>query len=132
MDKPVLFFDGVCGLCNGAVDFVIQNDQKKQFYFSPLQSRYAQSKLSEELTQDLSTLVLIADGKVWTKSLAVLQIFKILGFPWSILVVFKVIPGFLRNFIYDLIARNRYAWFGQKETCRLPTAEERSRFLLEP
>lgn len=131
MEKPILFFDGVCGLCNGAIDFVMKYDHKEIFLFSPLQSEYAQSRLPTELTENLSTFVVISNGKILIKSDAVLEIFHLLGGRWSVFSILKVLPRFIRNGVYDFVARNRYAWFGQKDTCRLPTLEEKRRFLLD-
>lgn len=126
----VIFFDGLCGLCNGFVDFIMKIDRKGSFKFSPLQSEYARTHLPPEYTQDLSTVIVQIDGMNYRKSQAVLKVFKELGGVWSILSLARILPEGFSNSIYDLIARNRYRLFGQKETCRLPTPEERQRFIL--
>lgn len=125
----VIFFDGVCGLCNGFVDFIMKIDKKKQFKFSPLQSDFAQKNLPPELTKDLKTVVYWQDGKITTKSKAVLQILKDVGGLWALASIGNIVPNFLRDALYNAIAKNRYNLFGRKETCRLPTPEERSRFV---
>jgi predicted DCC family thiol-disulfide oxidoreductase YuxK len=129
IDK-VVFFDGVCGLCNGFVDFVIKHDSKKSFHFSPLQSDYAKQMLSTELTNDLKTVVVQIEGKIYKKSEAVFEVLKNLGAPWSMAVMLQILPSSLLNWAYDLIASNRYRLFGKKSTCRIPTPEERERFIL--
>lgn len=129
-NRPVIFFDGVCGLCNGFVDFVISHDKKNLFLFSPLQSDYAKKQLPSHLTQDLTSVVLIINGATYTKTNAVLRVMNELGGAWKVLTIGHYLPTFLTNRIYDLVASNRYRLFGKKETCRLPTEEERQRFLV--
>jgi predicted DCC family thiol-disulfide oxidoreductase YuxK len=129
--SPILFFDGVCGLCNSAVDFVMAKDRQELFKFSPLQSNLAKKKLPRPLTEDLQSLVLMIDDQIYTKSEAVIKVGQALGGLWAIAVVGYVIPAFLRDRMYDFVAQNRYRWFGQKESCRMPTPNERQRFILE-
>ena len=129
-DRNVVFFDGLCGLCNGFIDFVMKFDSRKSFYFSPLQSEYARNTLPAELTQDLKTVVAFIDGKTYKKSEAVFKVLQKLGGMWSFISLLRILPSSLSNFGYDLVAANRYSLFGKKETCRLPTPEERLRFLL--
>lgn len=128
---PIIFFDGVCNLCNSSVDRVIRWDKKSVFRFASLQSKKA-----EELLQpfnlnlkDPGSIVYYHKGKIRQKSNAVLSILLKLGLPFSLLYVFKITPRFLRNYVYDVIARNRYKWFGVKETCRIPTEEEKALFI---
>ncbi|MEZ0391940.1 MAG: thiol-disulfide oxidoreductase DCC family protein [Pseudobdellovibrionaceae bacterium] len=128
--QSVLFFDGICGLCNGFVDFVIANEKRKEIQFSPLQSEFAKRHLPKELTEDLSTLVFLKNGKILTKSDAVLAVCAMLGVPWKFVIWLQVFPKPFRDLCYDFIAQTRYQIFGKRETCRLPTAEEKSRFLL--
>lgn len=131
MDREsVIFFDGVCGLCNGFVDFVIQVDKNQVFKFSPLQSDFAKAHLPEHDISELKSVVLIKNGRTYRKSEAVFEVFKSLGGTWSALSWFKILPQPLRNQGYDLVAKYRYKIFGKKETCRLPTPEERQRFIL--
>jgi predicted DCC family thiol-disulfide oxidoreductase YuxK len=131
MNTPnkIIFFDGVCGLCNHFVDFIITRDHQKKFYFSPLQGQYAQELLPSELTQELKSIVYVSDGKVLMKSQAVIQIMQELGGIWQLAQVGKLLPLSFQNFFYDMVGSNRYRLFGKKETCRLPSAEERQRFI---
>lgn len=130
----VVLFDGVCNLCNSSVDFIIRNDKRGRFKVAPLQSDTGKkllkdAGLSEERIASLDSVLLYRKGRVYGKSKAALEIAKNLGFPISLLYGFIIIPPFLRDIVYNFIARNRYRWFGKKETCRLPTEEERARFL---
>jgi predicted DCC family thiol-disulfide oxidoreductase YuxK len=126
----IIFFDGVCGLCNGFVDFIMKIDKKKVFLFSPLQGSYASSNLTQSMTQDLSSVVVLIDGKIYTKSEAVQKILTEIGGIWGIAKFFILIPRSLQNYLYDQIAKNRYHIFGKKAACRIPTEEERSRFVI--
>jgi predicted DCC family thiol-disulfide oxidoreductase YuxK len=125
----IIFFDGVCGLCNGFIDFVLKIDKKNQFHFSALQSDFAVKNLPEEYTKDLKSVVYMNDGKVYVKSKAVINILSEIGGPWRIFSSAKILPYSLLNTAYDLVATNRYRVFGKKETCRIPTQEERSKFI---
>jgi predicted DCC family thiol-disulfide oxidoreductase YuxK len=126
----VIYFDGVCGLCNGFVDFIMKIDQEGKFKFSPLQSEFAQANLPSEYTASLDSVVVQIDGKIFRKSKAVFAVLKKLGGPWVLVGAIGVLPEALLNRAYDLVAENRYKIFGKKETCRLPTPEERTRFVL--
>lgn len=128
--KPVIFFDGVCGLCNGFVDFIISIDKHNHYLFSPLQSKFAEKTLPPELIKDLNSVICLENNKIYKKSNAVLVIMKSLGGFWKLSQFGLLIPEFLRDKIYDFVARNRYRFFGKKATCRLPTPEERSRFII--
>ena len=131
MDSPMILFDGVCGLCNWWVSFVLERDKRGRFRFAALQSEAGGALLrSHGLPADqLDTVVLIAGGRAYLKSAAVIEILGGLGFPWSLAAAGAVLPGALRDTLYDFVARNRYRWFGRTETCRLPTPAERGRFL---
>ena len=121
----------MCNLCNGAVNFIIDHDPKGHFQFAALQSDFGQEKL-EALgfdQEEFDSLVLLQNEKVFTKSSAALRIAKKLTFPYPLLYVFIILPPFLRNAVYNLIARNRYKWFGKRDSCRMPTPELRSRFV---
>ncbi len=127
----ILFFDGHCNLCNNSVDFVITRDKKHMFRFAPLQGETAKDVL-DDVNIDLEhpdSFVLSKDNEVYFRSTAALMVARQLGFPWSLMSVFLVVPPFIRDAVYNLIARNRYKWFGRKETCRLPSPEERRLFL---
>jgi predicted DCC family thiol-disulfide oxidoreductase YuxK len=128
---PILLFDGVCNLCNGAVQFVIERDPKAVFRFASLQSEVGQQLLMEyKVTEtNLGSVILIHEGKYYAYSDAVLETGHLLGGFWQIFYVFKVIPTFLRNIVYRYVAKNRYRWFGKQENCWLPTPELKSRFL---
>lgn len=126
-DKQIIFFDGECGLCDKFVDFAIKYDSKRKFVFAPLQG-----KTAEKLHLDLetSTSVLLWDkGELKNKSTAAILILCQLNWWLKPVKIFLLIPAFIRNWVYDFIAKNRYKWFGKKESCRIPTKEERSYFL---
>ena len=124
----VVLFDGVCGLCNAWVDFILKRDPCGSFKFAPLQGEYA-SQVAPEQSTDLKSIVYICSGKKYTKTGAVLRILRDLGGVWKIFWVFWLIPSFIRDFFYSIVASNRYRIFGQKETCRIPSAGEKERFL---
>lgn len=127
----VILFDGVCNLCNGSVNWVIDHDKKKLFKFAALQSDFGKQTISKAgLTQNyLNTIVLVDGSAIYTKADAVLEILKQIGGIYSLAVTFYVVPAFLRNYLYDIVAANRYKWFGKNESCRVPTAELKARFL---
>lgn len=129
-DKPILFFDGVCGLCNRFVDLLLRVDRKDRFLFAPLQGTTAQQLLPPQSDdpREWSFLYLDEQG-LHDQSDASLQVYRRLGGVWTIPSLLRFIPGFLRNPVYRVIARNRYRWFGRRETCRVPTSAERLRFL---
>lgn len=119
-EKDILLFDGVCNLCNGFIRFLHHRDSKDQFRYVSLQSEKAKQLLSEfEYSDDeLKTFVFIQNGRLFTKSTAALNVLKKIGLPYSIASVFKIVPKFIRNSVYDFIAKNRYKWFGkQDEVC---------------
>jgi len=128
VNTQIIFFDGVCNLCNGFVDFLVKRDQG-QFTFAPLQGETAARTLPLELRQDLKTVVLWSQGQTFEKSDAALMVLQQLGGIWGLMRVFWALPAPVRNLAYDLIAANRYRIFGKRESCRLPTPAERQRFL---
>ncbi len=130
-ESPVLFFDGVCGLCNGFVQFLFDIDQALVFKVATLQGTFAAEKLPESARTNLNSLVVMTDqGRLLIRSRAVLFILDQVGGLWRIVsFAGKVIPSAIADFIYDFIAKNRYRVFGKMETCRMPTPEERSRFV---
>lgn len=131
LPEHLLLFDGVCNLCNASVDFVIRRDSKRRFRFASLQSDVGQRILQEHGLShtEFDSVLYLRNGVLHTKSGAALRISARLDGLWPMFAVFMVIPPFLRDAVYSWIARNRYAWFGKRETCRVPTAEERSLFL---
>jgi predicted DCC family thiol-disulfide oxidoreductase YuxK len=127
--KNIVFFDGVCGLCNAFIDFLLKEDRKDVLLFSPLQGETAQHYIKDIDPSNLTTVVFCTDGKIYTKSDAVIEIFKSLGGVWRLAAVFKLIPKPLRDIAYAFVATHRMQWFGQKETCRMPTSKERGKLL---
>jgi predicted DCC family thiol-disulfide oxidoreductase YuxK len=130
-DHPVVLFDGVCNLCSGSVQFILKRDRKKKFRFASLQSNSGQGFLQQlSLPADnFNSFVLLENNKVYTRSTGALRICKLLGGGWGLLYAFIMVPRFIRDGIYNIIARNRYKWFGKKEECWLPTPELQERFL---
>jgi len=129
-DHPLILFDGVCNLCNASVQVVIKWDNQKMFRFASLQSGLGQSLLRDldSNTLDLDTVVLIHRQVVYLKSDAVLEMFKLIGGWRKLLVVFKVFPRGLRDWVYEWIANHRYSWFGKRSECMVPTPELEDRF----
>ncbi len=130
-EKAVILFDGVCNLCNSSIDFVLKRDQKDRFIVGALQSEEGKKLLSrfDVNPEYLDSLVLIEDDRIFFRSTAALRIAKTLPGAWPLLYGLVILPAFLRNGIYDWIGKNRYRWFGKKQTCRLPTPEEQAKFL---
>jgi len=131
MTKKIILFDGVCNLCNGAITFIIQRDKKDIFRYAPLQSEIGK-ELAAKHHIDLDkvdSIILVTEDKAYAKSTAALRIAKQLSAGWPLLAVFLILPRFLRDAVYDFIARNRYKWFGKKEACMIPTPELKSKFL---
>jgi predicted DCC family thiol-disulfide oxidoreductase YuxK len=131
VNEKIVLFDGVCNLCNFTVNFILDRDNKKEYFFAALQSDSGQRLLKENgLSQnEMSSVVLLKNGKYFQKSSAVLEIVKDFSWPYQILQLGRLLPAFIRDFIYDLIAKNRYKLFGKLATCRIPTPELKSRFL---
>lgn len=127
--QKIIFFDGVCSLCNYWIDFLIKRDKNNRFLFAPLQGQTAQQKLSPQELASLSTIIYYNNGKTFYKSRAILKLLYDLGGFWKMTWGLQVIPRFISDSVYNWIANHRYKWFGKKETCRIPTAEERSKFL---
>ena len=127
----IVLFDGVCSLCNSAVDLIVRNDKGGHFKVGALQDERTKEILKYYDIDEtyLDSIILIRGDKVFYKSRAALEITKNLKGAWPLLYGFIIIPWFIRDPVYDWIARNRYRWFGKKETCRLPTPEERAKFL---
>jgi predicted DCC family thiol-disulfide oxidoreductase YuxK/uncharacterized membrane protein YphA (DoxX/SURF4 family) len=129
--SPLVLFDGVCGLCNRFVNWVLKYDRENVFLFAPLQSEVGRKLLwHHQLPSDYSgSIVLLMDDQVYRYSAASLKIFRHLGWPCSVLYLLVLVPPPLRDMVYNVIASNRYRWFGRTQACRVPSAEERSRFL---
>ncbi|MBU6375530.1 MAG: DUF393 domain-containing protein [Bdellovibrionales bacterium] len=129
LPKTIVFFDGVCGLCNFTVDFLMRIDRKHTLHFAPLQGRIASALLPSSQRLDLDTVILASAGRTDDRSTAVLRTLISVGGLWKIAAIFLLIPKFIRDTVYRAVALNRYSWFGKRETCRLPTREERGRIL---
>lgn len=131
-NKKIILFDGVCNLCNSAVQFVIKHDGKDVFRFVALQSELGQQILKHIGVNpvNIDSIVLYEPGVAYYyKSSAAIQIARSLGGFWHFGTVFKVIPTGIRNLLYDYIAKNRYKWYGKKESCMIPTLELKIKFL---
>jgi len=128
--NPILFFDGVCGLCNRVVDFVLRNDRRGQIQFAPLQGTTAQQRLPDGDRERLDTVVFIEGDRITRRSTAVVRLLSHLGGVWTLLAwLLWIIPWPLRDVGYRAVSKLRYRLFGRKETCRMPTPDERARFL---
>lgn len=129
--SSIILFDGICNLCDKSIRFIYRHDPKGVFRFAPLQSGEAQKMLAEAgaSAPDLSSILLIQDGKVYDRSTAALRIARHLNHAWPLLSLGMLVPRPLRDFVYKFIARNRYKWFGQKEQCDLPPKGLRERFI---
>ena len=131
-NKKLILFDGVCNLCNSSVQFIIKHDKINTFLFAALQSDAGKQIIKEfhiDTHKTDSILLYTPEKGVNYKSTAALKIAGHLGFPINVISVFIVIPVFIRNWIYDYIAKNRYKWYGKKEQCMIPTPKLKSKFL---
>jgi predicted DCC family thiol-disulfide oxidoreductase YuxK len=127
---PVILFDGVCNFCDASVQFILERDPNETFHFASLQSEAGQKLLKKyNVPEDMDSMILIENDKVYYKSAAALRISRHLKGAWKLLYALIIVPAPIRNVVYDLIARNRFKWFGQKESCMLPPPNVRKRFL---
>ena len=131
LGKPVVLFDGVCNLCSSSVIFIIKRDRGSKIKFASLQSEFGQEQMKRfKLPASLlNSVLLIKNGKLYQRSNAALEIVSVLDGLWPLFFIFKIVPRFFRDLIYDWIAKNRYRWFGKKEECMIPTPEMRERFM---
>ncbi|WP_299110676.1 DUF393 domain-containing protein [uncultured Winogradskyella sp.] len=132
-NKQLILFDGVCNLCNSSVLYVIKRDSKNKFLFAPLESNIGKDiikkfKIDTEKTDSILLYNPVTD-KLTNKSTAALLIASRLGFATNLLSVFIIVPAFIRNWVYNYIAKNRYKWYGKKESCMIPTPQLKSKFL---
>lgn len=127
--KPIIYFDGICGLCNGIVDFLLRYDRDHKFRFAPLQGRTAQKKLPSKLLRRPETFVYQSERGLYFRSTAVLKVLWEIGGRWRSFALFFIVPTFLRDFVYNLIALYRYNLFGKKAQCRVPSQSEKDYFL---
>ena len=130
-EGPIVLYDGVCGLCDRSVQFILRHDRRGSFRFAALQSEPGQRMLREHGLQEvaLESVVLVEGGRAYRKSAAALRIARWLDRPWPLLGAFRVVPRPVADFFYDLLARHRYRIFGKLDACMLPPPEVRSRFL---
>lgn len=131
-NKKIILFDGVCNLCNSSVQLIIKHDKKDVFRFVAIQSELGQEIIQHIGIdiQNVDSIILYEPGVAYYyKSEAGLEIAKNMGGIYPLLRVFKIIPTGLRNYLYDYIARNRYRWYGKKESCMIPTPELKAKFL---
>lgn len=132
-DAPSLLFDGVCNLCNGAVRFIIKRDPAGYFRFVSLQSELGKKLLADcglpEMDGGMDTLVLLEQGNCYVRSTAALRTARRLKTPWNWLYVLILVPRPIRDWLYGVVARRRYRWFGKRDQCMMPPAEYRDRFL---
>ncbi len=130
-EKSIILFDGVCNLCNGFVNFLILRDKQNKFQFGSLQSPKVQELLKQYhySTDDLSTVLLVENEQLYSQSTAVLKILRQLNGGWPLLYGFIILPKFIRDFFYQLVAKNRYKLFGRKDVCMIPTPELKAKFV---
>lgn len=131
IQHKIVLFDGVCNLCNNSVVFIIKQDKEDRFRFAALQDE-AGEKITNQYqidTDKVDSIVLVDNEKAYTESDAALRIALYLNGLYPLLYGFMIVPRFLRNWVYDLIAGNRYKWFGKKDNCMIPTPELKSKFL---
>lgn len=129
--KKIILFDGVCNLCNGAVTFIIKRDKHDRFRYAALQSEVGRTLTDKHGidTSKTDSIILIEDDRCYTKSSAALRIARHLSGGYPLLYGFMILPKFIRDPLYDVIARNRYQWFGKRESCMVPTPELKAKFL---
>lgn len=125
---PVLFFDGVCNLCNGIVQFILRNERDNQLHFAALQSETGQ-QIAKKLPPDIDSIILVENGNLYSQSTAAIRISHYLKFPYNILRYMQFVPLFIRDPIYRFIARKRYHIFGRREACMVPSPELKKRFI---
>ncbi|HWP90847.1 MAG TPA: thiol-disulfide oxidoreductase DCC family protein [Thermodesulfobacteriota bacterium] len=130
-EQPIILFDGVCNFCSGIVLFTIRRDPEGIFKYAPLQSEAGQGLLRHFglPTDDFNSFILVEGNKCYQKSTAILRIARRIEGLWPLLYLFVLFPRPVRDFIYDIVVKNRYKWFGKREECLIPTPEIRSRFL---
>ena len=129
MNDHLIFFDGICHLCNSSVQLILQHDKAAKFRFASLQSPFATRTLGVIQPQALSSIVYLENGTVYTKSTAILRIAQQLPGAWKLLYAFIIVPQCIRDAVYNLIASNRSRWFGKYEVCKKPNKEFENRFI---
>jgi len=129
--KPVILFDGVCNFCSSITNFIIRQDKKKVFLFATLQSNAGKKLLEQHKInwQRSDSFIVVEKDRAWQKSNAALRLYNKLPWYWKWTQLFWIFPRFIRDGVYNIIAKNRYSWFGKKDECMVPTPELRERFL---
>ena len=128
--EKIVLFDGVCNLCNASVQFISRHNKNGDLKFASLQSEFGLSQLAKfQLSAEVKTIVFIIDGKALLRSNAALELCEYLDGLYPYLKILKIFPAFLRDWVYNIIAKNRYKWFGKKDSCMIPTPEIVGKFL---
>ncbi|AIF67369.1 thiol-disulfide oxidoreductase DCC family protein [Terribacillus saccharophilus] len=129
-NQAIILFDGVCNLCNNSVQFIIRHDKDAYFKFASLQSDFGrQLKEAKQIPNDVDSIILVENGKVYMQSSAILRIARHLDGAWKLAAAALFIPRPIRDIIYRYVARNRYRWFGRQDQCMLPSPDLKERFL---
>lgn len=131
VNKKIVLFDGVCNLCSNSVQFILKRDKKNQFLFGSLQGKAGQEYLAKFNlpANTFNSFMLVEGDTLYTRSAAALRMLKYVGGGWSLLYAFIIVPKFIRDGVYNLVAKNRYKWFGKKEACWIPTPALKAKFL---
>lgn len=131
-DKSIVIFDGYCNLCNGAVDMIIRHDAADRFMFTANQHEAGRDLLIKfgKDPESVSTIYVVEGDRIYERSNAALRIAHKMDFPFPLLGIAWIVPAFIRDPIYNFIAKNRYRWMGQKDSCRMPTPQEQAKFLV--
>lgn len=130
-NKKIIFYDGVCNMCNSFVNTIISLDKKNQLFFSPLNGKIAKKLLKKhsEKIKNIDSVIFYKHSKISVKSKAVIDIINSLGSLYKIISILNIIPALLLDYIYDLVAKNRYSWFGKKSSCPMPDKKIVSQFI---
>ncbi len=131
-DHPIILFDGVCNFCNGAVNFTIKREKQNKIRFAALQSDAGRQLVQQYglPVDDMRSFLFVENGKVYNRSTAALKVCRYLSGLWPLCYGLIIVPAFIRNGVYNWIAKNRYKWFGERQECMIPTPEVRARFLV--
>jgi len=130
INKPVLLFDGYCNLCSNSVVFIVKREKGDTFRFASLQSEFADELLKKvnHRNDTPDSIVLVENGEAYFRSTAALRVAKKLKWPWPLFYAFIIVPPLIRDWVYDVIAKRRYKWFGKKEQCFIPTEDMSHKF----
>lgn len=127
--KKIIFYDGVCGFCDRFISFVAKHNAEGEFYFAPLQGITAKNILGDGALDNIRSVVLRANSRTYVRSSAAIRIVATFGGVWNLARIFLIIPSPLRDFCYNLVAKNRYQWFGKKGTCEIPNGVDNEHYL---